>query len=94
MVQPIFQEDSDVRTAQNTRLVSDHLRKDFLPDLGHLHPVRFRVPVMFLMKTIVKEYPVIKAVIGTHRVGVIIARPSAVMQEIRVSIYEHPAQII
>src|SRR6266849_6515240 len=56
--------------------------------------MRLRVPVVFLMKAVVKKQPVVKAVVRAHGVGVVISRSSAVMQEIRVGVNENPAQII
>ena len=81
-------------TAQDARPVSDHLRKDFLADFRHPSPVRLRVPMVFLVKAIVEKQQVVKAMIGTDRVGVVISRLSPVVQEIGVSINENPAQII
>src|SRR5205809_6793136 len=91
---PIFQEDSEMGAAQNTRFVNNHLGKDFLSDMRHLRPVRLRIPVVFLMKAVVKKQPVVKAVVRAYGVGIIISRSSAIMEEIRVGVNENPAQII
>src|SRR5437879_2704441 len=92
--EPIFQEHGDMGTAQNTRFVNNHLGKDFLSDMRHLRPVRLRIPVVFLMKAVVKKQPVVKAVVRAYGVGIIISRSSAIMEEIRVGVNENPAQII
>ena len=81
-------------TAQDARPVSDHLRKDFLVDFGHPGPVGLRVPMVFLMKAVIEKHQVVKAMVRADRVGEIIPRLSAVVQEIGVSINENPAQII